>query len=47
MEEIQNQIEGSRLRWFGHIKIMDEHGIPERLLEMKMTGRRPRDRPRI
>jgi hypothetical protein len=30
MEEIQNQIEESRLRWFGHVKRMDEHGIPKR-----------------
>jgi hypothetical protein len=45
MEEIQNQIEGSRLRWFGHVKRMDEHRIPNRLLRMKMSGRRPRGRP--
>jgi hypothetical protein len=42
MEEIQNQTERSRLRWFGHDKRMDEHRIPKRLLEMKMNGRRPR-----
>jgi hypothetical protein len=45
MEDIQNQIEGNRLRWFGHVKRMDEHRIPKRLLEMKMTGERPRGRP--
>jgi hypothetical protein len=45
MEEIQNQIEGSRLRWFVHVKIMDEHRIQKRLLEMKMSGRKPRGRP--
>jgi hypothetical protein len=27
MEEIQNQIERSRLRWYGHVKRMDEHRI--------------------
>jgi hypothetical protein len=32
MEQIQNQIEESRLRWFGHVKRMDEHRIPKRLL---------------
>jgi hypothetical protein len=42
MEDIQNQIEGNRLRWFGHAKRIDEHRIPKRLLEMKMTGKRPR-----
>jgi hypothetical protein len=39
MEDIWDQIKGNRLRWFGHVKRMDEHRIPNRLLEMKMTGR--------
>jgi hypothetical protein len=33
MEEIQNQIEGSILRRSGHVKRIDEHTIPKRLLE--------------
>jgi hypothetical protein len=37
VEEIQNQIRGIDLRWFGHIKRMDEQKIPERLLEMNMS----------
>jgi cobyrinic acid a,c-diamide synthase len=45
MEDLQNQIERSRLRWFGHVKRMDEHRIPKRLLGMKMSGRSTRDRP--
>jgi cobyrinic acid a,c-diamide synthase len=45
MEEIQNQIERSRLRWFGHVKRTDEHRIPNRSLGMKMNGRRPMGRP--
>lgn len=40
MEEIQNQIEERRLRWFRHVKGIDERRIPERLLEMKLRGRR-------
>jgi hypothetical protein len=47
MEEIQNQIEESRLRWFGQVRRMDEHGILKRLLEKNMSGRRPRSRPRM
>jgi hypothetical protein len=45
MEGTQKQIEGNKLRWFGHIKRMDEHRVPKRLLGMKVTGRRPRGRP--
>jgi hypothetical protein len=37
MEDIQNLTDGNRLRWFGHVKRMDGHRIPKRLLEMKMT----------
>jgi hypothetical protein len=29
MKEIQNQIEESRLRWFGHVERLDEHRIPK------------------
>jgi hypothetical protein len=33
------------MRWLEHVKIMDEHRTRKRLLEMKMSGRRIRDRP--
>jgi hypothetical protein len=45
VEEIQNQIDRSSFRWFGHVKRLDEHRIPKMLLEMKMSVRRPRGRP--
>jgi hypothetical protein len=45
LEDTQNQIKGNRLHWFGHVKRMDEHRIPERELEMKMSGKRQRGRP--
>jgi hypothetical protein len=32
MEEIQNQIEESRLKWFGHVKRMDEHRISKKII---------------
>jgi hypothetical protein len=35
------------LRQFGNVKRVDEHGIPKRLLEMKMSGRRPMGKPQI
>jgi hypothetical protein len=45
MADIQNQIEGNSSRWFRHVKRMDKHRIPRRLLEMKLTRKRPRGRP--
>lgn len=45
LEEIQNQIWRSRLRWFGHVTTLNEHRILERLLEMKVSGTRSRGRP--
>jgi hypothetical protein len=39
MENLQNQIKRSRLRWFGHAKRMDEHRIEIKIfLEVKMSG---------
>jgi hypothetical protein len=37
MEDKQNQIEGNKLRWFGHVKRMDKHRLPNRLLEEIMV----------
>jgi hypothetical protein len=41
MEDMHNQIKKNRLRWFEHIKRMDEHRIPKTVLETKMSGKRP------
>jgi hypothetical protein len=46
MEEIQNQIKESKLRWSGHVKRMDKHRIPKRLPQIKTSEKRPRGRPR-
>jgi hypothetical protein len=45
MEEIKNQVDRNRLRWFGHVKKIHEHRIPKGLLEMKMSGKRSSGRP--
>jgi hypothetical protein len=42
---VKNQIERNRLSWFGQVKRMDKHRIPERVLDMKMSGKSPRGRP--
>jgi hypothetical protein len=44
MKEMRDQIKRSKLRWFVHSKRMDEHRMLE-ILKLKMSGRRPRDRP--
>jgi hypothetical protein len=45
MQVIQSQINRNRLKWFGHVKRRFECRIPKILLEMKMTGKRPKVRP--
>jgi hypothetical protein len=32
MQDTENQIEGNRLRWFRHVKRLDENRISERLM---------------
>jgi hypothetical protein len=46
VEEIQNQIKESIVRWFVHVKRMGVHRIPKILFEMKMSGGRSRGRLR-
>ena len=35
------------LRWFGHVKIMDEHRMVRWVLMAEVNGRRVRGRPRL
>jgi hypothetical protein len=42
---IRRSQESNQEEWFRHVKRKDEHRIPKRLVEMKMNGKRPRDRP--
>jgi hypothetical protein len=44
-KELQNQFNRSNLKWFGHVKRMDECRMRKVLLEMKMSERRPKGRP--
>jgi hypothetical protein len=43
---IQEYVERSQLRWYGHVNRMDDKRIVKRVREARETGKRPRGRPR-
>lgn len=40
------EVERSKLRWYGHVKRMEQDRKPRKYLEWKLQGRRPVGRPR-
>ena len=44
--KIKNDIQKSRLRYFGHVMQMTEARIPKKILHTKMKGKQARGRPR-
>ena len=46
-ESILDYIEKTQLRWYGHVKRLDESRYPRRYLEWKPHGKRPVGRPRM
>ncbi|KAL1447116.1 hypothetical protein WDU94_005460 [Cyamophila willieti] len=47
VDKLQDRIETSRLKWYGHVKRINEERLPNKYLEMKMEGRRKQGRPRL
>ena len=45
VEKITSKIRTARLRWFGHVKRMDQDTWVKRAMEMEVDGRRARGRP--
>ena len=45
VDEIKNDTQKSRLRWFGHLMQMKEERIPKKMLHPKMEGKLPRKDP--
>jgi hypothetical protein len=43
---IKETVRLHRLCWFGHVKRMEENGIPKSLLDMNLETRRMSGRPR-
>ena len=46
VEDILEFVERGQLRWYGHVKRMDDSRYPRKYLEWKPDGRRPVGRPR-
>ena len=43
--DLEEHLRQKRLRWFGHIVKRDEEVEIKKMLELKIEGRRKRDRP--
>ena len=44
VEEITSKIRTARLKWYGHVKRMEDNWV-RRIMEMEVEGRRARGRP--
>ena len=47
IESVLDFVERGQLRWYGHVRRMEENRFPRRFLEWTPEGRRPPGRPRI
>ena len=46
MEQIENKLRESRLRWYGHVMRRDDDYIGRRMIDMELPGKRKRGRPK-
>jgi hypothetical protein len=46
VQPVQEHVERSQLRWYGHVNRMDDKRIVKRVYEARETGKKPRGRPR-
>jgi hypothetical protein len=46
VQPIQEYVERSQLRWYGHVNRMDDKRIVTRVCEARETGKSPKGRPR-
>ena len=46
VKPITEYIETSQLKWYGHVKRMENKRLPKKIMETRMEGKRARGRPR-
>ena len=46
LQEISSVLRKQRLRWFGHVKRMEENSILRRAMNLQLNGRKPVGRPK-
>ena len=44
--KLGNMLRSGRLKWYGHVKRREEENVGRRVLEMAVSGRRKRGRPK-
>ncbi|KAI5752846.1 hypothetical protein M8J77_021025 [Diaphorina citri] len=47
VEKVQERIERTRLKWYGHMQRMENVSIPKQMFNLELNGRRRRGRPRL
>ena len=46
VKPLLNKIETKQLKWYGHVKRMNNNRLPKKCLEARTEGKRSRGRPR-
>lgn len=47
VERLQERAERTRLKWYGHVRRMDENRLPKKYFQMNIEGTRKQGRPRL